>query len=153
MSIRKQWLIGLIGMILLLLVFVVVYFYTQATTTAKMANMVSRLSELRKSIFLYQQNHHKFPDTLDDLDIGAETKKDPLTGRSFTYMRPEENILAMPMVVQPAPFRTKLWPFGEIRQYCLFTDGEIKGNKGQFSTNNKSICYTNSADFKFRKDK
>lgn len=125
-SFQKHWKFGVTGFITLFIVWGTVYFYIQARTTMRVASMVSKLGELRGSIILYHQLHERFPETLNDLAVCPEVKKDPLTGRDFLYMRPQEGASSMPMVMQPVAFRTRLWPFGEVRQYGFFANGEIE---------------------------
>lgn len=124
--IRKRWTVSLIGSSALLLACVALFLYVQAQTTARMAGMVSRLGELRSALLLYQQKHAQLPLTLDELAVMPEVKSDPLSGAPFIYIRPAHEAAVSPMVVQPDAFRTRLWPFGEIRKYALYADGEIR---------------------------
>ena len=123
---RKRSICAVFGFSFLFLIYGAVYFLVQARTSAKVASMVSRLGEIRGALILYQNEHDQYPRDLDALAVDLEVKQDPLICSGFIYMPPQNAKNNVLIVMQAKSFRTRLWPFGEIRQYGLFTDGAIK---------------------------
>ncbi len=101
--------------------------YMEASRTAQMATAVSRLGEIGNQLLQYRQVHGTFPDEgFAALQLPSRNTQDPITGETFRYRTVSENGVRSPVVEQVAAFRTKLWPFGEMRRYVLYEDGSVR---------------------------
>lgn len=115
--------------------YIAAYLYVQASQTAKMATTISRLGEIRGRLLQYQQNHGAFPsEGLADLGLSPHELQDPITGLPFSYRPKSESAGDRPIVEQISAFRTKLWPFGEVRRYVLYANGDISDAQNDGST-------------------
>ncbi len=121
----------LVGLVALLLLLAPVYLTVEAQTTSREANMASRLSNINDAIVLYRQQHARFPESLDAVDVVPVARMDPLSNAQFVYTMPSDNGRVAPVVVQPISYRTKMWPFGRVRRFALYSSGEIADWLGQ----------------------
>ena len=116
----KYWLIAAgLG----LLVYLITFINCFVSARPKSALTVSDLGEIRTALIEFHNQYDFYPATLSELrGIAAHNATNSVSGKPFLYFpRGQSGVL----VAQPQPFRTMLWPFGEIRQWAILTNGTV----------------------------
>jgi hypothetical protein len=88
----------------------------------KSVNAVSKLGKLRGPLLEFYNEHQSFPTNLTEIGADDYDGTDMVSGKRFRYFPKAESGV---LLVQPEPFRTMLWPLGEMHQYGMLTDGTI----------------------------
>ena len=97
----------------------------------------SDLAELREAFFKFREIHHRWPHTIEEAQ-GIEISdgiitwpyKDPISGLPYRcitdrglYHQIDGDRPARILVMQPRPYRTRLWPFGDTQSYIVTCSG------------------------------
>lgn len=110
-----------------LLSVIVGFTYYQARSTMKTASTVSNLGEIKIAIEKYIQAQGHLPENLEQLSLHPMDMIDPFSGQKFIYTPTTSSTNRSRIIVSQANgFRTKLWPFGEIKKLGLSADGEVR---------------------------
>jgi len=93
----------------------------------KTPSSISRLCSLgQRTLTFYQEEGH-YPRTPHELRLSAIHLLDPVHGQPFVWWSGEEPQAKelFKLAWQPESYRTRLFPFGEVRQYGLLSDGRV----------------------------
>ncbi len=86
----------------------------------------TNLSSIGRKIAEFRATRGRFPRDAEELGLQPDMLADTVSGRNFAWAQaPPDGTRPVAVVWQPAPYRTALWPFGEMRQIALFSDGVI----------------------------
>ena len=103
------------------------FLYVEATRTVEIATLGSRLGEIGALLVDYRSDHGFLPEQgIAAFDLPIQCLQDPMTGEPFIYHAQSNNDTLLPLVEQVTEFRTKLWPFGDIRRYAVYNDGSVR---------------------------
>ena len=114
-----------LGVILLMSMYCFLYVHYEVTITPKVTAMICDLGDLRGALIEYYNDKRSWPQTLENLGLDYSIPKDAVSGKSFLYTPSTSKCDESVLVSQPESFRTKLWPFGEMRRYVLLANGAI----------------------------
>ncbi|MGD0999407.1 MAG: hypothetical protein ABSA67_01800 [Candidatus Brocadiia bacterium] len=86
----------------------------------------TNLSSIGRKIAEFRATQGRFPRGAEELALQPDMLVDTLSGRNFVWAQaPPDGTRRVPVVWQPAPYRTGPWPFGEMAQITLFSDNVI----------------------------
>ncbi|HBO44355.1 MAG TPA: hypothetical protein DD670_10570 [Planctomycetaceae bacterium] len=123
----KRRLLVPLGLVLLLLIACwCVYVHYHLRTILRVSSARDDLSEISEAFYTFLEIHHRWPHTVEEIQ-GLEssegtitwTYKDPISGLPYRCVTdrglydPVDG--ARIVVMQPRPYRTHLWPFGDTR--------------------------------------
>jgi len=82
---------------------------------------------------------------LSELGLSSSNLRDVMSGKPFVFVPAviagsncfafSQSTYIRPIVWQPEPYRTKLWLFGEERQFALFSDLQVRNLTTVYSSN------------------
>ena len=105
----------------------------EANATGKSAETASELASLRNSLQGYYAHNGRWPSTLryyyrEERDV---IPVDSFSREPYLYtpdsLKPTDEAI---IVAQPQPFKTRLWPFGQLRRYVLLANGKVRMFQG-----------------------
>jgi hypothetical protein len=138
-SFKKQFLVVLLLILILLIGYGCVCFYYASTVYIKSTVAESMLAEIKIVFFEFRMTHRRWPRTMQEIygdKISKDTivekyYKDPISDAPFCcvaenglYYKIDGNLYRV-LVMLPRPYRTKLWPFGEIKTIIATSRGEV----------------------------
>jgi len=94
---------------------------------ARAAATMMSLANIWRASVEFESKHARWATDLGELGLQDGQLIDLISGRRFGCAQ----ILsgqgkAMPIVWQPEPYRTALWPFGKMKQWALYSDGSVR---------------------------
>jgi hypothetical protein len=94
---------------------------------AREATCSMNLGSIARKVAEFRATRQRFPHGAGELDgIPPEMLVDNFSGSAFVWaQKPPDETQRLPLVWQPAPYRSGPWPFGEMRQMALFSDGKL----------------------------
>ena len=94
---------------------------------AREATCSMNLGSIARKVAEYRATRQRFPLNAGEIDgVPPDMLVDNFTGSAFVWaQKPPDGMQRVPLVCQPAPYRSGPWPFGEMRQMALFSDGKI----------------------------
>jgi hypothetical protein len=92
----------------------------EATCSMNLGSIARRVGEFRAT-------RQRFPVSAGELEgVPPELLVDNFSGSAFVWaQKPPDGTQRVPLVWQPAPYRSGPWPFGQMRQMALFSDGKL----------------------------
>ena len=123
--------VKVVGCALTVLVLIAISYFVcfckhEADTVAKGAATVSDLGHLRNALLGYYYENRQWPTTLRYPDVPSTIPTDPFSRKPYLYtpdgLKPTDDAI---IVTQPEPFRTRLWPFSQMKRYVLLANGEV----------------------------
>ena len=98
----------------------------QSFIEARAAATSANLTSIGRKVAEFRATRGRFPRGASELDLKPDMLTDIISGRDFVWtQKTPDGTQHVPIVLQPAPYRTAPWPFGEFRQIALFDDGKI----------------------------
>lgn len=86
----------------------------------------TNLSSIGRKMAEFRATQGRFPRGAEELGLQPDMLVDTLSGKNFAWaQQPPDGTQRVPVVWQPAPYRAGPWPFGQMRQIALFSDGTI----------------------------
>ena len=94
---------------------------------AREATCGMNLGSIGRKVAEFRATRQRYPLNAGELQgVPPEMLVDNFSGREFVWaQKPPEGTQPAPLVWQPEPYRTNPWPFGEMRQMALFSDGTL----------------------------
>jgi hypothetical protein len=94
---------------------------------AREAACSMNLGSIGRKVAEFRATRQRYPLNAGEREnVPPEMLVDSFSGRVFVWaQKPPEGTQPVPLVRQPAPYRTGPWPFGVMRQIALFSDGTL----------------------------
>jgi hypothetical protein len=93
---------------------------------ARAAATGANLNSIGRKIAEFRATRGRFPQDAAELGLQPDMLMDIVSGKSFVWtQKAPDGTERVRVVWQPAPYRTEPWPFGEIKQAALYSDGTI----------------------------
>ncbi len=115
------------GMLLLAAIALGVYDQVgESLIEARAAATSANLNSIWQKIAEFRATHARFPRDAAELGLQPDMLLDVMSGKDFVWTQETpDGTQRVRVVWQPAPYRTGPWPFGEMAQKTLFSDGII----------------------------
>jgi hypothetical protein len=100
---------------------------------AQEAGTISNMKNIRRPLLDFKNANGKWPSSLEELKLDRRMLVDPMSG-DLLQLNPHlqtdidptgMDAVLLPLVWQKAPYRSSLWPFGEMRQLVLRMSGDV----------------------------
>jgi hypothetical protein len=94
---------------------------------AREATCNANLGAIARKVAEFRALRQRLPLNAGELEgVPPAMLMDNFTGQPFVWAeKPPEGTERAPLLRQPAPYRTGPWPFGEMRQMAVFSDGIV----------------------------
>ena len=98
----------------------------QSIIEAREATTRMNLDSIRRKVAEFRATRFRFPRGAEELALQPDMLVDIMSGKDFVWTQEVvDGTQRVRVVWQPEPYRSGPWPFGEMRQLALFSDGKV----------------------------